>query len=662
MKKILLIISLIFISTSIVSAENDVQKEAADEKLTQQAGSEELYAFPQIAPEFTLTGGYRFVDVSGSKRVEEYEYLHDSLMLGGELRLFSFPHRFHLELDEKNRKDYFGDISYAYKDLVLFRGVNRTLFHNLENITLIDLNPATASPGVDVRDRDMDYGVRVGISNVFLRFKTPDFPLHLYMEGNFIEKTGSVQQRNLFGSGYFVDNMIRASQRRKIDWNTRNLTVGTNAHLGPVEIDLSRSEKRFDSGRQSMLLEPYTDAFVRGPGLFPHSLVPDLKGSTNTLKIHTSHTGRLVAAATLSRTDRENSFSGAKAEYLVGSGEVIWMPITRLTAFVKYRHRDIDFDNPDMVTITDLNDPSHFYTYDVRPSISSVSDKVTGGVRYRLSPGVTLRGEYSYEDIRRRNADLWHISEATHRNIVSLNTDIRVVRGLNLKLKYTHKEINNPAYNIDPDRSGEGKMSVTWVPLPRISTILSYSLLKEKRDDLRFVEPDGTTTEADNRRVTRDKIFSSITLMLLKDLSCTGSFYYMQNKTRQDIEYHDLSGIPFIDTDVPYGDISRNYSLHLNYVPVPNVALNGGISHTKSSGSFSPKELNLTEPVSVSSFSELKLRETAYYAAGEYQFKGGFSAGLRYSYRTLKDLLDNPNNDISNGTANIVLLTLSKKW
>jgi opacity protein-like surface antigen len=652
MKKILTVIFLVLVSISIVSAEAE---------LTGDSVSEESYAFPQIAPEFTFTGGYRFVKVSGSKRVEEFEYLHDSLMLGGELRLFSFPHRFHLELDEKNRKDYFGDISYAYRDLVLFRGINRTLFHNLENITLIDLDPATASPGVDVRDRGMDYGVRVGISDVFLRFKTPDFPLHLYMEGNFIEKSGSIQQRNLFGSGYF-DNIIRTSQRRKIDWNTRNLTIGTNAHLGPVEIDLSHSEKRFDSGRQSVLFEPYTGSFVRGPGLFPHSLVPDLKGSTNTLKLHTSHTGRFVAAAALSRTDRENSFSGAKAEYFTGSGEVIWMPITRLTFFVKYRHRDIDFDNPDTVTLTDLNDQSHFYAYDVRPSISSVSDKVTGGVRYRFRPGVTLRGEYSYEDIRRRNADLWHIPDTTHRNILSLNTDIRVIRGLNLKLKYTHKDINSPAYNIEPDRSDEGKVSVTWIPLAKISTILSYSLLKEKRDDLHFVEPDGTTTEADNRRVTRDKIFGSITFVLLKDLSCTGSFYYMQNKTRQDIQYHDLAGIPFIDTNVPYGDMSRNYSLNLNYMPVPKLAINGGISHTKSSGSFSPKETNLTEPVSVSSFSQLKLRETAYYATGEYQFKGGFSAGLRYSYRTLKDLLDNPNNDISNGRASIVLMTLSKKW
>jgi hypothetical protein len=57
--------------------------------------------------------------------------------------VFSFPHRFHLELDIKNRKDYFGDISYAYEDIILFRGINRTLFHNLDNISLVDLDPAT---------------------------------------------------------------------------------------------------------------------------------------------------------------------------------------------------------------------------------------------------------------------------------------------------------------------------------------------------------------------------------------------------------------------------------------------------------------------------------------------------------------------------------------
>ncbi len=76
-------------------------------------------------------------------RAEEFEYLHDSLVLGGELRTVSLNHRLHLDLDERNEKDYYGDISYAYKDLVLFRGVNSTLFHNFDNITTLYVFPSS---------------------------------------------------------------------------------------------------------------------------------------------------------------------------------------------------------------------------------------------------------------------------------------------------------------------------------------------------------------------------------------------------------------------------------------------------------------------------------------------------------------------------------------
>ena len=43
----------------------------------------EVYVFPVIKPEFSLTGGYRYVNLNGSSRAEEFEYLHNSLVLGG---------------------------------------------------------------------------------------------------------------------------------------------------------------------------------------------------------------------------------------------------------------------------------------------------------------------------------------------------------------------------------------------------------------------------------------------------------------------------------------------------------------------------------------------------------------------------------------------------
>ena len=49
----------------------------------------EEYLFPYLKPEVRLSGGYRYVHLNGSARVDEYGYLHDSLAIGGEVRAFS---------------------------------------------------------------------------------------------------------------------------------------------------------------------------------------------------------------------------------------------------------------------------------------------------------------------------------------------------------------------------------------------------------------------------------------------------------------------------------------------------------------------------------------------------------------------------------------------
>jgi len=625
------------------------------------------YPLPEIAPGIYLSGGYRSVSVSGSERAVEYEYLHDSLSLAGELRVFSFPHRVHLDVDIENVKDYFGDVSYAYKDIVLFRGINRTLFHNLDNINLIDLDPTTSSPGVDVRDGDEKYGVQTGMNSVFLRLKTPDFPFHVYLDGSLITKDGTQQQRSLLGSGYFND-IVRTSQKRNIDWQTKALVIGANTHFGPIEIDIAHGEKRFDVYGDKVMYDIYGPAgflpnIIRPGGIFPHNLIPELKGSSNTLKIHTSYTGSLVASATLSKTDRENRDSGAKAEYFIGAGEVVWMPMPRLTFFLKYRHKETDIDNPDFATITDISNPSNTITSRVRPSISSIADTLSGIVRYRPIRGLTLRAEYSYENVKRENADEWKLPESTTRNIASLSADMRIVRSLNLKARYTHKEIDTPAYNIEPDRSDEGKISLSWIPLPKINALVSYSIAKEKRNDLHFPDSDENAVEgAKNRDVKRDKLLGSITFLISKDLSLTTSYAYIRNKTKQDIVFLSETLTSLTDPLVPHKDTAHNYSLDLNYLPGNNISLNAGVSHTISSGTFYPSSSDLLEPVSIASFSEVKIRETVYSLNGEYRLKNGIALGMHYKYSKISDVIGNPHDDINDGTAHILLLTISKRW
>lgn len=630
----------------------------------EESSADETYVFPVIPPAASFSAGYRYVDLSGSSRADEYEYLKKSLALGAEYRLFRFPHRLHLDITENNSRDYFGDINYSYEDIVVFRGMFRGLYHNLDNITLVDLNPATASPGVIRRDTDLRHGVRWNMNNIFLRFKTHDFPFHVYLDGTYIIRKGSEQQRFLLGSGG-NNSVIRTSQARDIDWKTQNLVVGMNSHLGPVELDISHGEKRFDAGGTNVFFDAYTAGTgtpSRAAGVYPHNLIPDFKGSTNTLKLHTSYTGGLVGSMTLSKYDRENQHSGAKADYLIGTGDIVWTIRPDLQAYIKYRHKEISIDNPESATMTDTLNPANTYTYSVEHSVTSITDSVNTGVKYRPVRGVSLRAEYAYDDIRRDYTTAVALPEGTRKQTASLNSDFRLFRGLVINARYAHKEISNPAYNIDPNHSDEGRVSATWLPLPVLSTMISYGIARELRDDIHWLETDGSLTHGEGRNVRRDRLIGSITLTAIKNIALTGSYAYMHNKIEQDLEYHSATGTPQVFPSETYRDMVHSYSLDITYAPVPQVTIAGGITHSVSSGAFSPTSLVLLQPVSVASFSQMKMRETVYTASGEYAFKKGASVGLQYKYSKVRDMLNNPYDDIENGKAQIVLLTLSKKW
>lgn len=150
--------------------------------------------------------------------------------------------------------------------------------------------------------------------------------------------------------------------------------------------------------------------------------------------------------------------------------------------------------------------------------------------------------------------------------------------------------------------------------------------------------------------------------MLFKRLSVTPSYAYMHNRIVQDLAYNDTAGNPQLDRNVPYKDTANSYALTLNYAAKKNLDINAEASQTKGRGSFYPGISNTTLPVSVASFSELKVKETVYAFGSEYRLKGDWAVGLKYRYNNFKDMIDNPYDDAKNGIARIILLTISKKW
>ncbi|HXX58364.1 MAG TPA: hypothetical protein VEI96_10225 [Thermodesulfovibrionales bacterium] len=632
---------------------------AGQEMTSEERPAEEVYTFPKIKPEISLFGGYRFVNVNGSPTADQYEYLHNSLAGGGELRVFSFPNRLHLDVDVNNEKDYYGDLSYSYKDLILFRGISRSLFQNLPNILLIDLNPVPipTAPTVDVRDPGVEYGVRTGINTASLRLKMPDFPLHFYVDGGLIEKNGLMQQLFLGGSGSF-NNIVRVSQARNIDLDTKTFTIGANSHLGPIEIDYAHGEERFSPGGQTVLYDAYNASLERPAGVFPHNLIPGFDGSSNTVKIHTNYTGGLVLSATLTQLESKNNDSGAKADYLIGYGAVTWVPMPQLAVFLKYKYREADIDNPALVSLTDITNPANTFIYPVKPSISSINNTISGTVRYKPFSPLTLWANYTYGSTTRENAALWNLPVSTYSNVASFWADVRLMKNLTLKARYVYTSVDNPPVNTVPNNSNAGSVQLSWIPVPAVNALFTYNISSQKRDDLSFTD----TTDALNRSVKVSSVVGSVTFLILKDLSATASYAYMHNNTTQDIAFQDLASNVNVDPNVPFEDMTHNYGLTLTYLPKENLNLNAGVNYTTSSGGFFPSDPALLQPVSVAAFSLLNTRETLFFVSGEYRFKCGYALGLRYQYSDLNNVNNNPYGDVQDGRAQIIYVTLAKRW
>ncbi|HEY6011288.1 MAG TPA: hypothetical protein VIX18_07440, partial [Nitrospirota bacterium] len=436
------------------------------------SSGETIVEAPEIL-DVDVSALYRSMSLDGSTRAAEYEYVQNSA--GGALNLEwdPLPHRVKLETSVLNKKDFFGEMDYAYRDLVLLNVNARGLHHNLDHYTFGQDDPFTTSPSFTDLDPTALYSLDSKREKASVRLKTPNFPFHFYAEAQNVDREGTVQQRFLRG---YTGQLNKVSQSRELDGNMQELRLGANSHLGYVEVDYSHTEKRFTAHGEKTLIDVYTIPAMD----IPHNTIPDLKSSSDTLKVHTTFSGRFVAAATYSGGVRKNEDSGAKTDYWNAAGDITITPDPRLVFFMKYRHYDLSPSNPDTVTMPGLG-----AVYSVRDSLSSARDLLTGTVRYRPTQRLTFKADYAVDSTVRDmgNGD-WEVAHRTVKSTGKGGVAYRILNTLMVRADYSGTRVTNPAYASDPDRLDVAKASVTWSPVKRVTTLLSYGGTREKRDDL----------------------------------------------------------------------------------------------------------------------------------------------------------------------------------
>lgn len=583
----------------------------------------------------------------------EYEYLKSSA--GGDLHLdwVPLPNRFSLEGHALNRKDYYSDLDYAYGDIVMFNFLARGMYHNLNHNSFGPDDPTTTSPSsIDLNPNDQ-YGIAYSSRKESVRFKTPDFPFHLYADATTIDRSGTMQQRFLSA---FTGGLNRVSQSRNIDWSSTEVRTGANSHFGPVEFDYNHVEKKFTASGDKILTDPYALTTVS------HNLVPDLTSSTDTVKLHTSLTGRLVASASYADGKKKNEDSDAKVDYHNATGDIVITPMAGLALFLKYRHYDLTRDNPDTVTVSSLG-----YTYRVRDPLSMKRDMGTGVVRYRLTDRLTVKGEFILEAIERNNQEGtvlaplqispisaasgpndWDVAHRTTKTTERLGISYRVMNRLSLRADYTAMQIENPAYADDPDSVNSAKTTLTWTPTQRIIALASYGGVREKRDDISAPLAGGS------RKTNRDQGLGSLTFLVGNQTSITASALYYQNKAKETLTYRDAAGSLFLEDGVPYADKAQVYSVSATQALGDGATLTLEGSRSCSRGNFRTNGA-LT---GIDVFSDMRVVENIYTVDLEMQHSKGVSSEIRYQQRQYDDKIDNT----QDGKVGIIVATVAVKW
>jgi len=585
-----------------------------------------------------LHGGYRLVNHTGSPRAAEYENDQSSFAGYVTLEYDPLPQRVVLEYYQLNRKDYFGTFDYAYGDIVILNALSRSVFHNLDHMTFGADDPATTSPSsIDFNPTDQ-YSLENTINKAFIRFKVPDFPFHLYAEEINIVRKGDIQQRFMRA---FTGELNRASASRDVVWRSNEVKMGVNSHAGPVELDYSHTQKEFTATGDKVMTDTLTDP----TRLVTHNLVPDLTSTTDTVKIHTSYTGGIVASGTLSTGENKNTDSKASSVFRNAGGDLSFTPMTNLSMFVKYRRFGLSMDTPDVVE-----------GYNVRNSIASKRNVLSGMVRYRPTDSLTVKAEYSWEDVLRDVTsgsyfisapptdapNFWEVGHHTTKNTARLSGAYRLSSKFSVRANYSHQEVFNPAYDTDPTRSDSARMSLTWVPVRWITVLLGYGGTNETRSKLDPPLANGT------RDASRNDGLASMTMLIGKRTSITPSYAYFHYKVKQSFTFADTLSV---ESGVPYADTAHVASISATHAASDSVNLFAEASMVFSRGNF-------TSSSGIASFSNEKAVESIYTAAIETQHTKAVGSEIRYQYRKYDDQIDNT----LDGKVETIVATLSMKW
>lgn len=601
------------------------------------------------------TNGLRSV----TRRATEYDSDDSSLIIGGRVEAYPLPQRFYFDANVEGADHWFGELRHSYTDIYQLRVLSRRFVHNLDNLALYDLDPAPTQTEVSRLDLGKEYSLGIDINQFRLRLKTPNFPFHLYTVGEVVRRNGERQQRFL-GDSPVPPARPRVSKAMAVDQETKTIALGANSHLRWLEIDLSHSWQQFDSGvadRYRYLASPP----VRPAGDYVHNALPVLKTSSNTLKLHTTQTGKVVATATLADITRTNETSDRyeiEAEKRLGHTDLLWTPWANMVLGTKYRRQESSGSGP-----ASIISPWNSAVLPVKSGVEGGTETATAFIRYNPIRTVTLKGQYSIEH-RDRDLDSaldWHLAEEKDINTFDAGVTWRLRHEARLRVNYrlTDTDVEPgmvPAiFNNNPERTHQVTADISYSPQAATTLLLSVLLKDDTADDLSvlyhnfigfvptsdFVPVSDAGVKATNYDAFWQRYLASITHACTERLSVTGSYVYSSMVTDRD--FSAFEGITIVDNGYHNTQGYHSFSLSSSWQATERFSLDSTIDYTIATGDYSLTNTTLNQFLPLGDMAMADTKELGVRFDGGYDLGQGWKAGVVVRYVEFIDKsFDNP--------------------
>ena len=491
-------------------------------------------------------------------------------------------------------EDYYqvnGDF-YGVTDTVVVR--SQKFVRNLEHQNLPGPMSTTGSPLYWSEDLDPgdEYYIDQQEHYASFKYKWHTYPANVSIAVRQYTTEGEKQQ--LFLNENCTTNCHAISQTRSVKTSTDQVFLNGTTHLGLVDVSYHYKGTQFTDD----LPDPVY-AFDPISGFSGtrdvHNTYPDLDSSEHLLSVSTNHTGRFSGLLSLGVGDRENKDSEVSEKYQQMLGRFLWRPNKTVAVFLDSEQRYQQDDRPPLALAAARQADGAPLRY------GSVLNRHRVRVNYYPLEKLDLKGEFSLTDTEREDNVLWGLPEDTSSSEWRLTARMRPASKVKLKVAYTDKVTDNPAYHSSPTDSRKILLSGQWVPATGVC------LEADLKD---FADENTDSGQVNDRQI----LGAAVTYKPPRPFSLAFRVYQFSNDISADLTLADIAPTPVTDENVPYTADGTQYMLQAVWSASKKLQVTGQYSYLQAEGAYDTDapgftdvgELSGLDAVQQESFLDLK--------------------------------------------------------